>query len=346
MNSPDLRLSGPLSPSLALPRHGGDPAAAEARFGKPAEGWLDLSTGINPFAYPVPPLEGTIWQKLPDTGADRALRRAAADAWGVSNDETILAAPGTQALIQALSRLYGPARIAVLEPTYPGYAEAFAQAGHEVVACTVLDELAAGQIAVVVNPNNPDGRETQPGELVALADTMAARGGLLIVDEAFADLTPELSVVAKVTRGLMVLRSFGKFFGLAGLRLGFAVCDPDLARLLREALGPWPVSGPALEIGRIALADRAWIEAMRIRLLREAGFMDALLTQGGLAVLGGTSLFRLAAAPRAWALYEYLGKRGILVRPFQHELRWLRFGLPPDEAARQRLTTALADWPS
>jgi cobalamin biosynthetic protein CobC len=104
------------------------------------------------------------------------------------------------------------------------------------------------------------------------------------------------------------------------------------------------VSGPALEIGRTALADRAWIEAMRIRLVREAGFMDALLAQGRLKILGGTALFRLAGAPRAWALFEHLGKRGILVRPFQHELRWLRFGLPADETARQRLAAALAEW--
>jgi cobalamin biosynthetic protein CobC len=344
--SSDVRLSGPFSPQLALPRHGGDPAAAEARFGKPKDGWLDLSTGINPFAYPLPPLDASVWQRLPDTGADRALRRAAAEAWGAADADTIVAAPGTQALIQALSRLYAPARIAVLEPTYPGYADAFAQAGHEIVPCTTLDELPAGQIVVVVNPNNPDGRETAPRDLLTLAETTADRGGLLIVDEAFADLIPALSVAGKVMPGLMVLRSFGKFFGLAGLRLGFAVCDPELAKLLREALGPWPVSGPALEIGRVALTDRAWIEAMRIRLTREAGFMDALLTQGGLAPLGGTSLFRLAGAPRAWSLYEFLGKRGILVRPFQHELRWLRFGLAADEAARQRLSAALADWPS
>ncbi len=137
---------------------------------------------------------------------------------------------------------------------------------------------------------------------------MAKRGGLLIVDGAFVDLMPDLSVTAPLTAGLLVLRSFGKFFGLAGLRLGFAVCAPDMAKLLREALGPWPVSGPALEIGRIALADRAWIDAMRIRLAREAAFMDAVLAQGGLAILGGTSLFRLAGASRAWALFEYLGQ--------------------------------------
>ena len=144
--------------------------------------------------------------------------------------------------------------------------------------------------------------------------------------------------------GLLVLRGFGKFFGLAGLRLGFAVCAPELARTLREGLGPWPVSGPALEIGRVAIADRGWIEAMRAKLKSEAKRLDATLAEAGLAILGGTDLFRLAGAPRAWALFEHLGRQGILVRPFAEQPRWLRFGLPPSPAARKRLATALAAW--
>ncbi|HEY1720307.1 MAG TPA: threonine-phosphate decarboxylase CobD [Magnetospirillaceae bacterium] len=341
MSASEIRLASQFS----LPRHGGDPAAAETRFGKPKDGWLDLSTGINPFPYPVPALPGSAWQNLPDSGTDLALRRAAAQAWGELDADAIVAAPGTQALIEALARLYGPVKVAVLVPTYPGHAEAFAQAGHEIIPCATIEELAVGQIAIVVNPNNPDGREIAPDELRALSVAMAERGGLLIVDEAFVDLTPELSIAAPVASGLLVLRSFGKFFGLAGLRLGFAIGEPDVIRLLREALGLWPVSGPALEIGRIALADHAWASAMRSKLATETARMDVLLTKGGLAILGGTSLFRLAGAPRAWTLFEYLGKRGILVRPFPEQPRWLRFGLPADAAARKRLATALAEWP-
>lgn len=342
MSAPENRLASP----FALPRHGGGLAAAEERFGKPEAGWLDLSTGINPFAYPIPPLPGTAWQALPDMGADLALRAAAAKTWGVADPDTIVTAPGTQALIDVLARFYAPAKVAILEPTYSGHADAFAAAGHEVIACTAFDELSAGQIVIVVNPNNPDGREVGPAALRDLAAATAARGGLLIVDEAFIDLTPDLSVAASGAPGLLVLRSFGKFFGLAGLRLGFAVCEPSLAKPLRDALGLWPVSGPALEVGRMALADHAWIAAMRSKLATEAARTDALLSQSGLAILGGTALFRLAGAPRAWALFEHLGKRGILVRAFQSELRWLRFGLPPDEAARKRLSAALAAWPS
>jgi cobalamin biosynthetic protein CobC len=334
----------PIPKTLALPAHGGDPAAAEARFGRPTAGWLDLSTGINPFAYPVPELAPDFWRRLPDSSADLALRTAAATAWGVDDLARIVAGPGTQSLIQLLPLLRPAARVAVVGPTYAGHADAWTHAGHEIVPCAGLDDIGDAEVAIVVNPNNPDGRTHAPEALREAAAAMEERGGLLVADEAFGDLAPELSVAGEVFESLVVLRSFGKFFGLAGLRLGLAVCPPDLARLLRESLGPWPVSGPALEIGRIALADAAWIAAMRVRLAEEATKLDALLTAGGLAVLGGTSLFRLAGAPRAWSLFEHLGKRGILVRPFAEQARWLRFGLPGDEAARRRLAAALAEW--
>jgi cobalamin biosynthetic protein CobC len=327
-----------------FPRHGGELALAEARFGKPVDGWLDLSTGVNPFAYPVPELPASTWRQLPDASADRALRAAAARAWGVADPETIVAAPGTQLLIQMLPLLRPSASVAVVGPTYPGHADAFAHAGHEVTPCGSLDEIGDIPVAVVVNPNNPDGRRFAPEELRDAASLLYRRGGLLVVDESFADPAPELSVAGAVMPGLLVLRSFGKFFGLAGLRLGFAVATPDLARLLRDALGPWPVGGAALEIGRVALADAKWIAETRRRLAGEADLLDAVLVSAGLAIVGGTPLFRLAGAPRAWALYEHLGKHGILVRPFAEQPRWLRFGLPPDAQARDRLAMALAAW--
>ncbi|HIJ37402.1 MAG TPA: aminotransferase class I/II-fold pyridoxal phosphate-dependent enzyme, partial [Rhodospirillaceae bacterium] len=170
------------------------------------------------------------------------------------------------------------------------------------------------------------------------------RGGLLVVDEAFVDCTPDLSLASKVRPGLLVLRSFGKFFGLAGLRLGFAIGDPDLIRLLRTAIGPWPVGGPALVIGRQALLDQSWIVAARRHLVMEAQALDALLNSANLSVLGGTPLFRLVNASRAWALYEHLGQQGILVRPFASAPRWLRFGLPPGSKAMMRLKAALDIW--
>jgi cobalamin biosynthetic protein CobC len=335
--------SGAADP-FALPQHGGDLALAAARFGQPAEGWLDLSTGINPFAYPVPSLPPVLWQRLPDSGDDWALREVAAAAYGVDDPDWIAIAAGSQAVLQILPRLRPFSQVAVIGPTYGEYSRCWSNAGHHVMAMETLDRSVDADIVVLCHPNNPDGRRHDGGRLLELADRLAARGGFLLVDEAFVDPTPELSLAPHVRPGLVVLRSIGKFFGLAGLRLGFAIAEPQLARLLRQSLGPWPVSGAAIAIGAMALADREWIEATRRRLQQEITALNAILGRTGLSVVGGTALFTLANASRAWALYEYLGQKGILARPFADAPRWLRFGLPPGDAARQRLAQALEGW--
>lgn len=337
----------PLLSSLdpfALPTHGGDLAAADARFGRPADGWLDLSTGISPFPYPLPELDLSYCQKLPDATQEGALRAAAATAYGAADAEQVVISAGSQAIIQALPRLRPFSRVAVIGPTYAEHANAWTSSGHQILPCETLERIGDAEVVVVVNPNNPDGRRHDPARLREIAAALAKKGGLLVVDEAFGDIEPDLSLVPHVGHGLVVLRSFGKFFGLAGLRLGFAIAEPSLARLLRITLGPWPVSGPALQVGQLALADRAWMESARAKLIREAGLLDTLLVKAKLSVTGGTALFRLVNAPRAWALYEHLGQQGILARPFAASPRWLRVGLPPGEAGRRRLAGALADW--
>src|SRR5579859_4916964 len=325
-----MRLSALTSDPFALPTHGGDLGLAEARFGKPAQGWLDLSTGISPFAYPVPDLSADAWQRLPGLADDLALREAAAGAYGVDDPDFLATAPGSQA--------------AVIGPTYGEYSRCFSLAGHHVLPMETLDRTLDADVVVVCNPNNPDGRKHDIGRLLELADGLAARGGLLLVDEAFCDQTPDLSLAPHVRPGLVVLRSLGKFFGLAGMRLGFAVAEPQLARLLRQAMGPWAVGGPVIEVGRHALSDAEWIEGQRRRLAQESNLLNSLLGRAGLSTVGGTSLFTLVNAPRAWALFEYLGQQGILARPFSTAPRWLRFGLPTDEAGRQRLANALKGW--
>ncbi len=330
--------------SFALPRHGGDLLSAEARFGRPAQGWLDLSTGINPFAYPLPALEPDRWQRLPDAALVEDLRAAAAERYGAPSPDHVAEAPGTQILIQLLPRLRPFSNVSVVGPTYGEHTACWSAAGHQVLPCETLERVGDPQVVIVVNPNNPDGRRFDRGRLLDMAAVLAKKGGLLIVDEAFCDDEPDLSLAGAVGPGLLVLRSFGKFFGLAGLRLGFALAEPSLARLLRQVLGPWSVGGPALEVGRQALRDEVWIAENRRRLAQETRLLDALLVQAGLSVVGGTHLFRLVNAPRAWALYEHLGQNGILVRPFAASPRWLRVGLPPDQAARQRLAAALKDW--
>lgn len=339
-----MRLSALTSDPFALPAHGGDLGLAEARFGKPAQGWLDLSTGISPFAYPVPELPQELWQRLPNAADDLALREAAAAAYRVDDADFLAAAPGSQSLLQILPRLRPFSQVAVIGPTYGEYSRCWSIAGHHVLPMETLDRTLDADVVVLCNPNNPDGRRHDPARLLELADGMAARGGLLVVDEAFADPVPEASLAPHVRPGLVVLRSLGKFFGLAGLRLGFAIAEPQLARLLRQALGPWAVGGAVAEIGRAALSDSAWIEAARKRLSQESSALNSLLGRANLSTVGGTSLFTLVNAPRAWALFEYLGQQGILARPFSTAPRWLRFGLPPDDEGRQRLAAALKGW--
>jgi cobalamin biosynthetic protein CobC len=222
------------------------------------------------------------------------------------------------------------------------HARAAARAGHQVREASSLGELAGADLAVIVNPNNPDGRLVAKGGLLAFADALAP--GLLVVDEAFMDVAPaDASLVGEVGRtNLVVLRSFGKFFGLAGLRLGFALAGAQTAARLRASLGPWAVSGPALAVGTIALVDTAWIAATRARLAAAAQRLDDLLIAANLEILGGTALFRLVRTPDARALFEHLGRAGIFARQFAEQPAWLRFGLPGAEADWQRVSAALA----
>jgi cobalamin biosynthetic protein CobC len=237
--------------------------------------------------------------------------------------------------------------VAIPTPTYGEHARNWAASGWAVESIDGLADVADRHaIVVLANPNNPDGRRIAPEALLALADRLAARRGLLVVDEAFADLTPRLSLAAAAGRpGLVILRSFGKFFGLGGLRLGFALGPAALIVDLADALGPWAVSGPALQIGAAALTDAAWIAATGQRLARAAARLDSLLTAAGLSIVGGTDLFRLATHPDAPALFERLGRNGILVRDFPERSTWLRFGIPADRDF-DRLAQALPGQPA
>ena len=203
-------------------------------------------------------------------------------------------------------------------------------------------DLAARPALILCNPNNPDGRRWSPNRLTAAADRLARAHGTLIVDEAFADVVPEVSLGPSAARpGLVVLRSFGKFFGLAGLRLGFALCRPSLARALAQALGPWSVPGPALEVGRVALADDAWQTAMRARLAEESDRLRDLLADAGLEPAGGTPLYQLVSHDDAAGWHDRLARQGVWVRAFPRRPNWLRFGLPGDRDGWQRLVNAL-----
>jgi cobalamin biosynthetic protein CobC len=323
--------------------HGGDLAAARQMFPDAPEPFIDLSTGINPHSYPLPQLPSDLFARLPEPAALARLVTVAAQAYGAASPGHVVAAPGTQILLPLVAGLRPPGRAAVLGPTYAEHRRVAALADHRAEEVTEIGELARADLATVVNPNNPDGRIVGRDGLLALADRLRARGGLLVVDEAFADVAPAgTSLAGDVACGnVVLLRSFGKFFGLAGLRLGFALAAPDLAARLTAALGPWAVSGPAITIGEMALADHAWADATRAMLAREAQRLDGILIDAGLAIIGGTSLFRLARHEAVGELFQQLGRAGIFVRRFPAQPTWLRFGLPGSEHAWQRLRAAL-----
>jgi len=333
--------------------HGGGIAAAAARYGGRVEDWLDLSTGINPEMVDLPDIPARVWNRLPDRELDMSARAAARDWYLGPNkpgDATApvaalpLPVPGTQSLIQVLPRLAPKGRpVAILSPTYGEYAHCFRKAGFAVEEIGDLDALRPdhGQL-IVVNPNNPTGRTFGRAELVALAARMRAQGGRLHVDEAFGDSRAELTVAAHaaVTDGVTVSRSFGKFFGLAGLRLGFVFAVPETLEAIAAELGPWPVSGPALHIADVLF--RRDMAAFAARIDRRATALQAVLDGAGLTVTGGTNLFRLVRHDGADRLFEHLARSHILVRRFDYARDWLRVGLTPDDQGDRRLAEALA----
>ncbi|MDE1174049.1 MAG: threonine-phosphate decarboxylase CobD [Parvibaculaceae bacterium] len=331
-----------LSVRKAPMAHGGRLNEAKRLFPGAPEPFIDLSTGINPVPWPVPPISAEGWARLPEQDQALALEEAAARAYGVRDAGMVVAAPGTQLLISALPRIFPLASLAVLGPTYGEHAAAWRASGALVAETGDFSALERCEGAVVVNPNNPDGRRHDAQALLALATRLHGKGGLLIVDEAFADLEEGVTIAPLLPQpGVVVLRSFGKTYGLAGLRLGFALGDTSYVERIRTALGPWAVSGPALEIGRAALMDTDWKEAARTRLARDVSRLGGLLTRAGFTLAGGTHLFQLAESPEAPRWFDRLGRAGILVRAFESHPERLRFGLPGNEAAWSRLEEVL-----
>jgi cobalamin biosynthetic protein CobC len=330
--------------AAAVSDHGGNLAAARRHFPDAPLPWIDLSTGISPFPYPHSPPPATVFERLPEPEDEARLRAIAAKAYGAPSPENVVAAPGTQLLLPLVFGLQETGRALVLGPTYAEHERAAALCGHRCGMAAKVDELASADLAVVVNPNNPDGRVVSRDELVALARKLAARGGVLVVDEAFMDVGREGESLCGDVEDLpvVVLRSFGKFHGLAGVRLGFAIASRETAARLRDRLGPWAVSGPAQAIGTEALADEKWRREHRARLEGEVARLRAALERAGLEIVGGTSLFQLARHRDAAQIHGMLGRQGILARPFDWNCELLRFGLPGGEAAWARLERVLA----
>lgn len=324
-----------MTAAATLHRHGGRLAAARARFPSAPEPWLDLSTGVNPRPWRGARAAPAALARLPDPEAVRDLEALAARAFGLPADR-VAATPGTEAAIRALPWLTGARSVGVVSPTYGGHGEAWRLAGARVepILRGALAD-APFEAVVLVNPNNPDGAVVAPAELA-----QAAGDRWLIVDEAFVETAPELSVASAAGGRLVVLRSFGKFYGLAGVRLGFVLAEPAFAQRVRDHFGDWPLGAEAICAGAGAYADDGWAQATRARLARAAARLDRALVAAGYEVVGGTSLFRLVRRADAARRFEGLASRGVLVRPFIDQPDWLRFGLPP-AGAWSRLAQAL-----
>ncbi|MNQ14049.1 Threonine-phosphate decarboxylase [compost metagenome] len=324
----------------AATRHGGGLMQAAAAYPDAPRPWLDLSTGINPDPWRGPRAAEAELNRLPDPGALVALETAAAAAFGADLDR-VAAVAGAEAAIRLLPLLLGVRSVEIVGPTYGAHAEAWRAAG-VATRLIVADQATASQagVLVIVNPNNPDGRLTQRADLIAMARERSATGRWLVVDESFIECAPGDSVSDVVEPGLIVLRSFGKFYGLAGVRLGFMLAAPDLITRLRALLGDWPVGADALVMGRGAYTDSAWRTRTEAVLTERAARLDEQLTRAGFQIVGGTSLFRMTRTPHAARWFQHLCRAGVLTRPFDHTPDGLRFGVPT-ERDLPRLVRAL-----
>jgi cobalamin biosynthetic protein CobC len=320
--------------------HGGRLRKAALQYGIAEADWLDLSSGLAPWPFPIPDIPLRAWARLPET--DDGLEQAACEYYGATH---ILPVAGSQAAIQLLPRLRRTGKVGVLSPCYAEHAEAWRRAGYivrEVLEQEVDFFLESLDVLVVVNPNNPTGLSLTPQRLLDWHARLAQRGGWLVVDEAFMDITPQLSLASQAHQvGLIVLRSFGKFFGLAGVRLGFVLAERNLLKLLAEQVGPWAVSGPTRVLGQVCLRDTVGHAQQRLRCESASQRLFDVLERHGLRPQGGCGLFQWMITDRAEQLHEFMAQRGILLRLFVDNSS-LRFGLPDTEADWLRLDQALS----
>lgn len=329
------------SEQVALLHHGGGLRVAARQYDIPLSRWLDLSTGVNPNGWPVSQLPSSVWLRLPEE--QDGLEKAARDYYAA---ECILPVAGSQAAIQILPQLRAASRVCVIDPGYAEHFLAWQHAGHTVtrIRSDQLDEAARQvDVMVIIHPNNPTGIRFSREQLLGWNAQLTARGGWLVLDEAFIDATPEQSLTPLCPRpGLIVLRSLGKFFGLAGARVGFVCAQSELLARLKVRLGPWSVNAPARWVATAALQDYQWQKRTRQQLCRDGDRLNALLTQFGLLPSGGCALFQWLCSEQAVAIHGALARQGVFTRYFSDPSS-LRFGLPGSESEWKRLEEALAE---
>lgn len=324
--------------------HGGDLSRAARDYGIEKWKWLDLSTGINPNGYEIGEISKSSFQLLPEPDDLNQLEEIARSAYGVPKSTGLIASPGSEFLIQALPQLRVKSRVAIVSPTFTSHEAAWRRYGHDVRQIADISEVNDESIVVVVNPNNPDGRVYNPKKLKKLALKLHEQGGYLVIDEAFADVVPGASFVPSLEgSNVIVLRSVGKFYGLAGVRLGFAIGPNRVLGELRDLMGDWAVSGPAIEIGIKALQDKAWAEQNLSILKTQSQKHRDVFEQRGVKVVGGTLLFNLIEIDDARTLHHQLAKRAVWTRPFEYNPRWLRIGLCKTQADLKRFNSLFSE---
>lgn len=333
-----------------MPVHGGQIHQVMQSFPEAPRPYVDLSTGISPYAYPLDTLDLSGWTRLPEAGEELSLRQTASRAYGVPIPDMVVAGPGTQMLIALLPQVLNVRTVTIFGPTYSGHETAWRNAGADV---DVVMDLAAfefalaessGRACILCNPNNPDGRYFPIQTLERFAKCCAAAGNVLIVDEAFADFEPDSAVSLLPAKGLIILRSFGKSYGLPGLRLGFLISSDEVTNRMQALMGDWAVSVPAITAGCQALADQTWLKSIGRQLEIDSLRLRTILGKGGLDIVGHTRLFCLAGTLYALDLWKFLCARGILTRAFLQRPTELRFGSPRNETEWQRLESALLEW--
>ncbi len=309
--------------------HGGHLLDAAKKYKIPIEHWIDLSTGINPSGWPVPPIPAECWQRLPET-AD-GLTPAARQYYQC---ETILPVAGSQAAIQTLPLLRSHSKVGILAPGYAEHAYSWKKAGHEIHELTIetlKSNIHFLDVLIIINPNNPTCQRFNKEQLLIWHNQLVQHEGWLIIDEAFIDSNTEHSLSSyPTTKGLIILRSIGKFFGLAGIRCGFVIGTEDILNRLNENLGPWTISYPSRYIATAALSDTLWQKNTLVKLKKQAAQLTLLLTKSDLKPNGQTDLFQWVRHSHAHQIHQYLAQQGILTRLFK-EPSSLRFGLPKNE---------------
>jgi len=324
-----------------LLKHGGRLREAAEHYQIPLSDWIDLSTGINPNGYPIPNIPSALWQRLPEDQDDLI-----ATAQRYYQCASLLAVAGSQAAIQSLPLLRPQGKVGFIQPSYAEHAYAWKKAGHHIINLepdTINQHIKQLNVLVLVNPNNPSAQIFTHEQCLSWLAQLNTHNGWLIIDEAFIDATPELSLSHLAPlKGLIILRSIGKFFGLAGIRSGFVLAEPAILNELAEHLGPWTISNPSRFMTQHALQNTSWQQTTRGNINKQSLRLQQLLQQYQLAITGSNPLFQWIKTQQASHIHQQLAQQAVFTRLFTHPSS-IRFGLPANELEWTHLEKALKE---